>query len=203
MGSIETIKRDEICVGEVIKPEKVEQYPENHFGPHFDGRATNKSLGGQLYVPKYEFLRNMLYIQHEDDKPLDLLYESPKYPILNVSDKRLCLDCPIIVGDYWNLGMLLKAFGYPEDLNFEDIEDIPEHLFNLEFMKKECREFGWLETRSGGFKFGGRTDLTPYFDVLYARSHGTAFRISAGFESYANKFDPVEDVEGMVRRRVK
>ena len=57
----------------------------------------------------------MLFVPNEDKLSNDLLYKTPNYPILNVTDDETCLNLgekSIVVKDAYNLAALLEYFGY-------------------------------------------------------------------------------------------
>lgn len=91
----------------------------------------------------------MLFVPNEENLSNDLLYRSPNYPILNVTDDETCLNLEknsIVIKDACNLAALLEYFGYKKDLTFEDIMKIRKTFFTGKFAKDNCQLFGWKET---------------------------------------------------------
>lgn len=79
----------------------------------------------------------------------DLLYQSPSYPVLNVSDDELCLSIgenKIVIKDACNLNELLEYFGYKKELTYEDIIELRRTFFTGRFAKDNCELFGYKET---------------------------------------------------------
>lgn len=92
----------------------------------------------------------MLFVPNEEELSNDLLYQSPSYPILNVTDDDTCLNLEersIVIKNACNLAPLLEYFNYNKDLTFEDIIKIRKTFFTGRFAKDNCELFGWKETK--------------------------------------------------------
>lgn len=92
----------------------------------------------------------MLFVPNEEKLSNDLLYRSPRYPILNVTDDETCLKLgeeSIVIKDAFNLATLLEYFGYNKDLTFEDIMRIRKTFFTGRFARDNCELFGWKEIK--------------------------------------------------------
>lgn len=92
----------------------------------------------------------MLFVPNEENLSNDLLYRSPNYPILNVTDDETCLglgEKSIVIKDACNLAILLEYFGYNKDLTFEDIIKIRKTFFTDRFTRDNCELFGWKEVK--------------------------------------------------------
>ena len=114
--------RDNIYVGKVIKNDVVYRY---------DGYVNSgHTKPGQLTTGIYRSYRSMLFIPNEGKLANDLLYQSPTYPILNITDDNTCLglENSIIIHDACNLATLLKYFKYEEELIYQDILSIRNYL---------------------------------------------------------------------------
>ena len=99
---------------------------------------------------------SIIPVINEDKLSNDLLYQSPNYPILNVTDDETCLnlgDNSIVIKDACNLAALLEYFGYKKDLTFEDIMKIRKTFFTGRFAKDNCQLFGWKETMAEDVTF--------------------------------------------------
>lgn len=98
----------------------------------------------------------MLFIPNEEKLSNDLLYQSPSYPILNVTDDETCLSLgkkSIVIKDACNLAALLEYFGYNKDLTFEDIMRIRKIFFTGRFAKDHCELFGWKESKPEDYTY--------------------------------------------------
>ncbi len=133
------ISRDNIYVGKVVRANKIHRY---------EGDRTKP---GQLSIESYFPCRSMLFVPNEEKLANDLLYQSPNYPILNVTDDETCLSFSgkniIIVQNACNLSKLLKYFGYNKDLTFKDVMKIRKTFFTGKFAMDNCELFGFKETK--------------------------------------------------------
>ncbi len=92
----------------------------------------------------------MLFVPNKEKLSTDLLYQSPNYPILNITDDETCLgrgENSIVIHNACNLAALLEYFGYDKDLTFEDIMRIRKTFFTGRFASKNCELFGWKEIK--------------------------------------------------------
>lgn len=134
--------RDDIYVGEVIKIRN-DRICRNEGKNNFFYTKP-----GQLYPSVYKSCRSMLFVPNENNFSNDLLYKSPNYPVLNVTDDDICLNLSkdsIVVTDAYNLSFLLEYFGYKKDLTIEDIMKIRKIFFTGRFGMDNCRLFGMEE----------------------------------------------------------
>lgn len=136
------ICRDNIFAGEVIRTDEIYRY---------DG-DTNffKIKPGKLYPESWISYRSILFVPNEEKLAIDLLYQSPYYPILNVTDDEICLNLKknsIVIKDACNLAELLEYFGYNKDLTLEDILKIRKTFFSVKFAMDNCELFGWKEVK--------------------------------------------------------
>ena len=134
------INRDDIYVGEVVEASSVCKYKAEE----------------QLDVRSYRHYRSMLFVVNENKLSDDLLYNSPNYPILNITDDDICLnlkDNSIVIKDAISLSSLLKYFGYDEYLTIEDIKNIKKEFFTGCFAKDNCELFGYKETKAEDVEF--------------------------------------------------
>lgn len=167
------VNRDDIYVGDVcgINPEKIVIHPDGMFDydaldlgitteeqvrKTFEGRnylfkrgAEQLDYGFGMFGADVSFQRTMLFVLDENNHANDLLYNSPHYPVFNISSNKDCLNSHIAILHYtYELGKVLRYFGYPEQLNYDDIVKIREHLFNCDFVLDNCELFGRYETDS-------------------------------------------------------
>lgn len=140
--------RDNIYVGEVVRTDHIYRYEgdSDFFG----------TKPGQLLTDSWFSYRSMLFVPNEKKLSDDLLYRSPSYPILNVTDDESCLglgEKSIVIKDACNLALLLEYFGYSEYLTFEDIMKIRKTFFTGKFAQDNCELFGWKETMAEDVTF--------------------------------------------------
>ena len=140
--------RDNIYVGEVVRTDSIYRYEgdDNFF----------RTKPRQLSTGSWRSYRSMLFVPNENKLSNDLLYRSPNYPILNVTDDETCLNLrenSIVIKDACNLAALLEYFGYKKDLTFEDIMKIRKIFFTGRFAKDHCQLFGCRETMAEDVTF--------------------------------------------------
>lgn len=129
--------RDNIYVGEVIRTRCVF----NRGLAVLNGKETEK-----LGVDRWRSYRSILFTLNEDNLAEDLLYNSPNYPVLNISDDEKCMDFDehiILVKSAYNISELLKYFGYREELTYEDIVKVRKAFFSPKFVYNYCELFGY------------------------------------------------------------
>ena len=93
----------------------------------------------------------MLFVPNENKLSNDLLYRTPNYPILNITDDKTCLNLgknSIVIKDACKLSQLLKYFNYEEELTYDDIIKIRKTFFTGRFAKDNCKLFGMEEIMS-------------------------------------------------------
>lgn len=132
--------RDKIYVGEVIKTKCV-------YHPGRIGILKQKTE--KLEVDHWRGYRSILFTLTEDNLANDLLYNSPNYPILNISDNKKCMDFDdhiILVKDAYNLSELLRYFGYNKELTYKNIIKIRKTFFSRKFVYDNCELFGYKES---------------------------------------------------------
>lgn len=134
--------RDNIFVGEVVRTHNIYRYEGD------TGFIRVKPR--QLDVGSWFSYRTMLFVPNEKKLSNDLLYRSPSYPILNVTDDETCLGLEgenVVIKDACNLAALLEYFGYDKDLTFKDIMRIRKTFFTGKFAMDNCELFGWKECK--------------------------------------------------------
>ena len=136
------VSRNNIYVGEVVRTDRIYRYEGDN--------DLFRTKPGQLDTESWFYYRSMLFVPNEEKLSNDLLYRSPSYPILNVTDDETCLDLgekSIVIKGACNLAALLEYFGYNKDLTFEDIMRIRKTFFTGRFAMDNCELFGWKETK--------------------------------------------------------
>jgi len=140
--------RDNIYVGELVRTDSIYRYEgEDDFF---------RIKPGQLSTGSWRSYRSMLFVPNEDKLSNDLLYRTPNYPILNVTDDQTCLNLgenSIVIKDACNLATLLEYFGYKKDLTYEDIIKIRRTFFTGNFAENNCELFGYKETMAEDLTF--------------------------------------------------
>lgn len=157
------VDRDGIYVGILCNTKKdlIRIYPDGLYDFEFlDEKDIYHSFDNKQYLLKrkthllygkgcytYEdFQRVMLFVLDENKCANDLLYDSPHYPVFNISDDELCMQETIsLKNEVYEIGKLLKYFGYPEKLGIEDIIKIKDFFFG-DFSLDNCNLFGIYET---------------------------------------------------------
>lgn len=138
--------RDDIYVGEVVRTDSISYcYNKNNY--------DYMTLG---ITGPYKSYRSMLFVPNEVNLANDLLYRSPNYPVLKVTEDQLCLkfgENTIIIKNACNLAALLEYFGYKKDLTFKDIMKIRKTFFTGRFAKDNCELFGYKETMAEDVTF--------------------------------------------------
>ena len=78
--------------------------------------------------------RSILFVIDKKGFARDILYDSPRYPILGVTKDEYCLtergQEKVIVCSKWSLEKLLEALGYNQMLTHKDIQKIRNTLFD-------------------------------------------------------------------------
>lgn len=142
------VSRDNIYVGEVVRVDKIYRY---------EGDTDFfRTKPGQLDTGSWFSYRSMLFVPNEKKLSNDLLYRSPSYPILNVTDDKTCLglgEKSIVIKDACNLAALLEYFGYNQDLTFEDIMRIRKTFFTGRFAMDNCELFGYKEAKPEDYTY--------------------------------------------------
>ena len=90
----------------------------------------------------------------------DLLYESPKYAVLNHTNndiywsmlldenKHWGFDLKVVVINTQNIGLFLKKMGFNDELTDYDINYIKNVIFNKKILEGKCYQFGLVPTTS-------------------------------------------------------
>lgn len=161
-----TVNRDEIYVGLVslTQKDKIIIYNDGlydtSFSTHeeiqrmFDNRKFLLGKRNQLcYDGPTEFLRSMLFVLDNENCASDLLYNSPHYPIFNISNNDICINSSISIKNHcYQIGKVLKYFGYKDELVYEDIVRIKDFFFG-DFILDNCELFGRYETTPNGTSY--------------------------------------------------
>ncbi len=133
---------DNIYVGELVKANRIYRW-------YHESKNKSEIISNSPWeVEKYKKLRNILFSLTDDKLSNDLFYDSPNYPILNISDYNTISKLNnniILVKDATNLKKLLEYFGYKNDLTEEDLIKIKNTLFKPTFILDLSLLFGYIE----------------------------------------------------------
>lgn len=137
------IYRDEVYVGKLIRTDYIIRY----------NGDTNSFLTkpGDLAAIYFISLRSILFVPNEKGYAFDLLYDSPNYPILNMTEDSVfeCINKEtFLIKDAYNLGPLLKYYNYDISLLFNQIQEVKNLFFAENFAKENCQLFGYQEVTS-------------------------------------------------------
>ena len=130
-----TVKRDRLYVGELVVPYNYELNDD-----------------GKIVVYSYDTCRNILFSLN-NEMATDVLYESPEYPVVNITNPTRCLTSKMVIKDSICLDELLKHFGYQEELTGEDIRKIRQTFFTGEFCLNNAKLFGYQEVNAEDLTF--------------------------------------------------
>lgn len=133
---------DNIYVGELVKANRIYRW-------YHESKNKSEIISNSPWeVEKYKKLRNILFSLTDDKLSNDLFYDSPNYPILNISDYNTISKLNnniILVKDATNLKKLLEYFGYKNNLTEEDLIKIKNTLFKPTFILDLSLLFGYIE----------------------------------------------------------
>lgn len=142
------VNRENVYVGEVIRTGKIYRYEKENYFFH--------TKSSKLDTSSWFSYRSMLFVPNEERLFIDLLYRSPNYPILNVTDDEACLgfnEGSIVIKDVCNLETLLEYFDYDKELTFEDIVHIRKQFFSGRFAKDNSELLGYKEIKPEDFTY--------------------------------------------------
>lgn len=136
--------RDDIHVGAVVKTDSIYE------------KSTTNNDKPRLTTGSWRHYRSMIFVPNEKNLSNDLLYKSPSYPILNVTDDDICLNLTgknIVIKRACNLAPLLKYFDFKEMLDYKDILKIRKMFFTGTFAQDNCELFGMKEVMAEHLTF--------------------------------------------------
>lgn len=92
-------------------------------------------------------MRTILFVLNENNMAEDLLFDSPNYPVLNLSDNDICLNADFTISQHiFKIGFPLKYLGFPEYLTIEDIIHLKRTYFSIDWVLDHSSLFGIYET---------------------------------------------------------
>ena len=93
------------------------------------------------------FTRSMLFTTDENNHANDLLYNSPHYPIFDISQNVDIFNTKICIGHCtFELYEVLKLLGYPDEIGYNEVLKIRNSLFNCDYVMHNCQKLGIIET---------------------------------------------------------
>ena len=207
-----TIKRDLICIEHVAKLD------------------TIKIVDNKFIPVIYNVYRSILFTIDDDGLCNDLLYDSPKYAVLNYTDndvywsnmlkenKHWGFDPKVVVINTQNIGLFLKKMGFNDELTDYDINYIKNVIFNKKILDDKCYQFGlipssnkknigWYDKDRYKIKYEvGPTklynEMKPYRDAI--NKFGSDKKISIlkkGIQVNLDAFKPSRK-EGKVKKKI-
>lgn len=128
------VNRDQIYVGQVINNIDLSCYDKN---------PCLNLKNGELVLFPYVMAtyRSMLFVPTKDGLAQDLLYDSPNYPIVDISRNISCQYSQFLIHDTYNLSHILKFYNYPEVLDERDIVKIRKRFFDGKFTRTKAGMF--------------------------------------------------------------
>ncbi len=157
------IKREDIMIGILskIQQDLLEYYPKGllMFSPtvfkekikrKFDSQPwiyeNNVRLAYSLSFLESESHRIIVFALDEQQYANDLLYQSPKYPVMNLTNDEECLKAEIVITNYaFCIDKLLEYFHFPKILTYKEVEKIPM-IFQSNYILDHSQDFGVYET---------------------------------------------------------
>ena len=142
------VNRDNVYVGEVVEITNNVCYR----GSYVDYFNVKK---GKLAIYSWRSYRSMLFTVDDNKMANDLLYKTPVYPILNITDDDICLNLKIgsvVLNEAYNLSSILQYFNFNDELKIEDLVKIRKMFFTGRFGMDNSRLFGMEEFIPDDFK---------------------------------------------------
>ena len=115
------INRDKINLGTIIRP-IIRMYDADNL--------TKVDIYG------YHNIRLVLFSINENNLSNDLLYNSPNYPIENISDLKECANSKYVINKTYNLDEFLTNLGFDEELTKRDLKKLRNKLLYSEDVKQ-------------------------------------------------------------------
>ncbi len=116
---------DDIYIGELVKVKGSIK--------RFSGKSDYFYNDGELYLEQWERYRSMLFVLDKNKKANDLLYNSPKYPILNITNDLLIKE-PLVIQDAYSIS-ILKYFLKKDTLTYKDLLYLKRKYLNGHFIR--------------------------------------------------------------------
>lgn len=139
------IDRDKVMTGKVTRVEDVNIIYKNK-----RPIKSLKQLRAKVTVKEVKTYRSILFTITSENTGKDLLYcnQTTQYPVLELNkstDVNSCINADLFINASYNLGPLLKHFGYPKYLSQRQIPEIRKRFFTGRFGMDHCELFGLKE----------------------------------------------------------
>ena len=148
IGDVMNYNIDNIYVGELVNTNRIYRW-------YHESKNKSEIISDSPWeVDKYIKLRNILFSLTKDNLSNDLLYDSPNYPILNISSYNTLSKLNnnlTIIKDATKLKILLEYFGYKNNLDESDIIKIKNTFFKPTFILDLSLLFGYIEVEDNNF----------------------------------------------------
>lgn len=192
------ISRDDIYVGQVVKGEGLVR---NHLDHDYLGIKA-----GELGVIQPRALRSILFSPSRENFAVDLLYDSPLYPVLNMTNDEVCMAYykdSILVDRAVNLGEILAYYKFEQNLVFEEVQQIRRAFFGGGFAQLYEKDFD-ITGKEYGRHTASRADykyLLSQDDYLAVRdlSDAPLPEVFLNPSLKADAFKPERKVEGKIK----
>ena len=156
----------------------------------------------------HSFQRHILVSVNEDGLANDLLYNSPEYPIMNITPDDLLVNktgIDTIIAEPYKISDLLKYLDYNDELTYQDILNIRKNIINKKFLDSNYQLFG-LKKKDKGYKVvpNGRFPLDCYYAILEA-CDSSSINMVGNFVFFGlkeDRFKPSKE-EGPVKKLTK
>lgn len=199
--------RDKLYIGRIVVTDKVR--PVYDFNDHGIKEKEIKE-DSHLIAPSYYPYRTIFFTLDENNLANDLLYNSPAYPILNMTDNSYFEkhkdETITLVDDVVAIGPILKYFHYGLVLRYEDILYIKKVFFSGNYFKTYSELFGYQKvTKENEETFtyvGNETFPHEYFATISKLENHSLKDVLSGDYSKMNSFRPPLN-EHKVRRLKK
>lgn len=201
------VEAKNVYVGEVVKTSNI---------------FKNQKTSDVMLLEETSY-RSMIFTINEDKMSEDLLYDSPNYPIINVTneDKYVEYEDIIVVKTAYELTPLLKYDNYKNYLTADDILNIRKTYFDGEYYYKYRNLFGYeLENNNDSDEMSIEYELmrkrnlnnfiklnegvlpSKYFYILKKFGNNTLLEVIDGYARDIDSFKPSKE-EGNIRKLIR
>lgn len=153
------VNRDNVHIGTVIKARYVDKVDAD------EAKILHVPEGSLVPDGYTEIRPSVLFVPDENKRMNDLLFNSPAYRVLNITEDiekdNVIVTAPdeILVSYPYNISDLLAYLGYREELTYGDILKIRNIIFSSDFYAQFCELFGFRETYSTEVQYYEKGEL--------------------------------------------
>lgn len=151
------VKKENIFIGRVVKPTSKNQIVLE---------------SGKLSIYRFVPYRSILFTLDAENLANDLLYNSPKYPALNISSNDSCFNSEIVIQEGYNLEPLLTFFQFPNYITLQEVITLRKHFFDGTWGFRNCHLFGYREILPEDYEYvkdGKYVDDSETLKQLYQK----------------------------------